>query len=154
MINKQILLGRLGKNPEFKALDGGNSFVKFTIATSDNYKDKDGNWVENTEWHNCIAFGKLAESIEKRFERGFLAYIEGKTMHRAVKVDVDKTKYFTQVKIDKIRKVDGGTTRIQEGNKEADLLAQENGFVVKPDELHDFNSVDLPAEAKDDGLPF
>jgi len=153
MVNLQILVGRIGKNPELKALEGGNSMVKFTVATNDGYYDKDHKWIESTEWHNCIAFGKIADSIAKRFERGFLVYIQGKTMHRAIK-DGENTTYFTQVKISMIRKAQGGTTRIEEGNKEADKLAEENGFVVKPDDLQDFNSVELPAEAKDDGLPF
>ena len=154
MVNLQILVGRMGKNPELKALEGGNSMVKFTVATNDGYYDKEHKWIESTEWHNCIAFGKIADSIGKRFERGFLVYIEGKTMHRAIIKDGEDTKYFTQVKVSTIRKAQGGTTRVQEGNKEADKLAEENGFAVETPISEIDLSADLPKEAKTDDLPF
>ena len=78
MVNLQILVGRMGKNPELKALEGGNSMVKFTVATNDGYYDKDHKWIESTEWHNCIAFGKIADSCPpsvcegRSFQRTYL----------------------------------------------------------------------------------
>jgi len=157
-MNQQILVGRLGRNPEFKALSENNSMVRFSLVTNDYYKDKDDKWVETSEWHNIIAFGKVAERMNEQLERGNKVLIVGKTIHKSYTKDGEQTpRSMTQVKVKNLNdfeKIDGGPTRVQEGNKEADKLAEENGFVVKPDELQDFESVDLPKEAKDDGLPF
>ena len=72
-INKVILKGRLGQNPESK-----NGAVKFSMATSESYKNKQGEKVESTQWHNVVAFGKLGEILEKYLKKGDEAVIIGK----------------------------------------------------------------------------
>ena len=77
-INKVILIGNLGKDPEIRHLEGGVAVARFPIATSETYKDKTGNKVERTEWHNIVAWRGLAEVSEKYLKKGQSVYIEGK----------------------------------------------------------------------------
>ena len=77
-MNKVILIGNLGKDPEVTTTQNGNKIAKFSIATDESYKDKQGNKVQQSEWHNCVSFGKQAEVIEKYFTKGMKVMIEGK----------------------------------------------------------------------------
>ena len=77
-INRVILVGNLGKDPEIRHTEGGVAVARFPIATSETYKDKTGNKVERTEWHNIVAWRGLAEVAEKYMKKGQSVYIEGK----------------------------------------------------------------------------
>jgi single-strand DNA-binding protein len=77
-VNKVILLGNLGKDPEVRSLEGGKKVAKFSLATTESYKDRDGNRVENTEWHNVEFWGAVVDIIEKYLKKGNQVYIEGK----------------------------------------------------------------------------
>jgi single-strand DNA-binding protein len=81
-VNKVILIGNLGKDPEIRYLEGNLAKVKFSLATSENYKDKNGNKVEHTEWHHIVLWGGLAESAEKILKKGMQIYLEGKIQTR------------------------------------------------------------------------
>ena len=98
-INKAILVGNLGKDPEVRHLDGGVTVAKFPLATSETYKKADGTRVENTEWHNVVMWRGLAESAEKYLRKGSLVYIEGKIKTRNWE-DNGVRKYFTEVVAD------------------------------------------------------
>ncbi len=78
MINKVILLGRLGKDPEVRYLDNGKVVANVTLATGDSYTDKNGNRIEQTEWHNLELWDNLAKTAEKYLKKGNLVFIEGK----------------------------------------------------------------------------
>lgn len=81
-VNKVILIGNLGKDPEIRYLEGNLAKVKFSLATSEHYKDKNGNKVEHTEWHHIVLWGGLAESAEKILKKGMQIYLEGKIQTR------------------------------------------------------------------------
>lgn len=81
-VNKVILIGNLGKDPEIRYLEGNLAKVKFSLATSEHYKDKNGNKVEHTEWHHIVLWGGLAESAEKLLKKGMQIYLEGKIQTR------------------------------------------------------------------------
>jgi len=76
-VNKVILVGRLGKDPEIRSTPSGTSVAKFSLATDDRYTDKAGEKQERTEWHNIVAWGKLAEICGQYLRKGKLIYIEG-----------------------------------------------------------------------------
>lgn len=76
-VNKVILLGNLGNDPETQYLQSGTAVTKLSIATSESWKDKDGNKQERTEWHRVCAFGKLAEIMGEYLKKGSKVYIEG-----------------------------------------------------------------------------
>jgi single-strand DNA-binding protein len=77
MINKVILVGRLGKDPEIRSTPQGTSVAKFTVATDERFTDKAGEKQERTEWHNIVAWGKLGEICGQYLKKGKLVYIEG-----------------------------------------------------------------------------
>lgn len=81
-INKAILVGRLGVNPELKNLDGGQSVCNFSVATSDTWTDKEGQRQEKTEWHRVTVWGKLAENCAQHLTKGREVYIEGRLQTR------------------------------------------------------------------------
>lgn len=77
MINKVILVGRLGRDPEIRSTPQGNTVAKFTLATDERFTDRAGEKQERTEWHNIIAWGKLGEICGQYLKKGKLVYIEG-----------------------------------------------------------------------------
>jgi single-strand DNA-binding protein len=82
-VNKVILLGNVGKDPEMRSTGGGTLVANFTLATSDRSKDAQGNWQDRTEWHNLVAFTRLAEIVRDYVKKGSKLYIEGKIQTRS-----------------------------------------------------------------------
>lgn len=76
-VNKVILIGNLGKDPEIRYTPSGTAVAKFSLATNERFKDKDGNWQDRTEWHNLVAFARTAEIIGEYLKKGRTCYIEG-----------------------------------------------------------------------------
>ncbi len=81
-VNKVILVGNLGRDPELSYLPSGQSVAKFSLATSRSYKDKSGELKEETEWHNIVAWGKLGEICAQYLAKGRQAYVEGRIQSR------------------------------------------------------------------------
>jgi single-strand DNA-binding protein len=82
-VNKVILLGNVGKDPDIKVLPSGQPVANFGLATSERYKDQQGNWQDRTEWHNLTAYGKLAEIIRDYVKKGNKIYAEGRLTTRS-----------------------------------------------------------------------
>lgn len=82
MINRVILIGNLGRDPEIRTLENGAMVAKFPIATNENYRDKSGEWQQITEWHDIVAWRSLAERAESSLKKGSMVYVEGKLTHR------------------------------------------------------------------------
>ncbi len=82
-VNKVILLGNVGKDPETRSTGGGTLVANFTLATSDRQKDAQGNWQDRTEWHNLVAFTRLAEIVRDYVKKGSKLYVEGKIQTRS-----------------------------------------------------------------------
>lgn len=95
--NKVNLIGRLGKDPEIKRLESGQIVANFSIATSETFKDKEGQKQEKTEWHNIVAWGKLAEIIEKYVKKGDEIVVEGKLTNRSWEDKEGHKRYTTEV---------------------------------------------------------
>lgn len=81
-VNKVILIGNLGKDPEIRYMEGNLARVNFTMATAEVYKDKSGNRAEHTEWHNIVLWRSLAENAEKLLKKGAKIYLEGRLQTR------------------------------------------------------------------------
>ena len=102
-INKVILIGNLGKDPEVRHLENGACVANFSIATSENYKDrKTGEKVSQTEWHNIVVWRGLAEITEKYLKKGHKVYIEGKLKTRSWKDQEGNNRYTTEVIADNL----------------------------------------------------
>ena len=82
-VNKAILLGNVGKDPEIKSTGGGTLVANLSLATTSRRKDKDGNWQDVTTWHNLVAFGRTAEIIRDYVAKGSKLFIEGETQNRS-----------------------------------------------------------------------
>jgi single-strand DNA-binding protein len=82
-VNKVILLGNVGKDPEIRSTGGGTMVANFTLATSDRFQDAQGNWQDRTEWHNLVAFKRTAEIVRDYVKKGSKLYIEGKIQTRS-----------------------------------------------------------------------
>ena len=100
--NKVQLIGRLGQTPEVKKLDSGKTVANFSLATSDKYKNAKGELIENTEWHNLVAWGKTAEIIEKYVKKGNEIAIEGKLTNRSWEDKDGNKRYATEVLVNEI----------------------------------------------------
>ncbi len=82
-VNKVILLGNVGKDPEIKSTPNGTMIANLTLATSDRFQDQGGNWQDRTEWHNLVAFKRTAEIIRDYVKKGSKLYVEGKIQTRS-----------------------------------------------------------------------
>ena len=96
-VNKVILVGNLGKDPEVKYLDNGVAVANFSLATTENYKNKEGERVSQTEWHNVVLWRGLAEVAEKYLKKGASVYVEGKIKTRKWEDKEGVTRYSTEI---------------------------------------------------------
>ncbi len=96
-INKAILIGRLGQNPELKYTPSGQAVANFSVATSEDWTDKDGKKQSRTEWHRIVVWGKLAELCNQYLSKGRQAYFEGKLQTRQWQSKDGKTNYTTEI---------------------------------------------------------
>lgn len=100
-INKVILVGNLGQDPEVRYMPNGNGVANITLATSDSYKDKNtGQMIDKTEWHRVVFFGKLAEIVGEYCKKGSQIYVEGKLQTRKWQDQQGQDKYTTEVVVD------------------------------------------------------
>ena len=138
-INKVILIGNLGKDPEVMTFDNGVKKTTFSLATTESYKNKEGNRVEQTEWHNIVLWRGLAEVAERYLNKGSQVYIEGKIKTRSYEQDGVK-KYVTEIFGDNMtmlgKREGGDTGAYQKQDKPAESTPEPN------------------VEVPDDDLPF
>lgn len=112
MINKVILVGRLGKNPELKGVGNGQSVCKFSLATTEKWSGADGKAADRTEWHNIVVWGKTAEFCAQYLGKGRLVYVEGKIGSRSW--DKDGTKiYITEITAQSVQFLDSAKSESQ-----------------------------------------
>lgn len=97
MVNKVILIGNLCADPEIRYTQSGTSVATFTVATSEKWKDKDGEWQEDTEFHRIVAWGKLAEICGEYHQKGNRVYVEGKLKTRKWQDQSGNDRYTTEV---------------------------------------------------------
>ncbi len=100
--NKVQLIGHVGNDPEIKTFDGGKKLAKLNVATNESYKNDKGEKVEETQWHNLIAWGKTADIIEKYVVKGKEIAIEGKLTHKSYEDKSGEKRYVTEIVIDEL----------------------------------------------------
>jgi|SRR5688572_3120111 len=144
-INKVILVGNLGKDPEVRHLEGGAVVAKFPLATSETYKTKDGQRVDQTEWHNIVMWRGLAESAEKYLRKGSLVYIEGKIRTRSWDDKDGNKRFATEIVAD--------TMTMLSSKKAEDSHPHSTSTENKASTSEETPSVDLGTSSGDD-LPF
>ena len=102
-VNRVILVGRLGKNPEARYSNSGNAITGFNLATSRVYNNKDGERVDETEWHRCVSFGRTAEICAEYLKKGSLIYIEGRLQTRDWEDNDGNKRWTTEIIIENMR---------------------------------------------------
>lgn len=106
-VNKAVLIGNLGKDPEIRQANSGTSIANMRIATTDRRKDRDGQWQDVTEWHSVVAFGKTAENIGRFCKKGKQLYIEGRIQTRKWTDKDGRDRYSTEIVADVVRFLGG-----------------------------------------------
>lgn len=149
MINKVILVGHLGKDPEVKYLDQNRAVANLTLATNERYTDRNGNKVETTEWHNLEMWDGLAKVAEKYLKKGSLVYLEGKLKTEEWEKDGVK-RYTTRIRVNTMNMLDkaaGGS-----GNSSPSSYAPPAS--AKNVEQQNEKVIDSIVSEGDDDLPF
>ena len=108
--NSVQLIGRLGKDPEVKSFDSGNKLASFSLATTDTYKNAKGEKVKDTQWHNVVIWGKLADVAGKYLKKGNEVAIEGKLVHRTYETTGGEKRFITEINVNDL---------VMLGNKES-----------------------------------
>ncbi len=145
MVNKVMLIGRLGRDPEVRRLESGAAVAKFSMATDESYKDKEGNKVTQTEWHNVVVWRGLAEVAEKFLRKGMLVYVEGKLTHREYTDKENQKRYITEVVANDFRMLER-----KDSGSSSGYFPSENDAPGTPVETAEDDSADAP----EGDLPF
>jgi single-strand DNA-binding protein len=115
-VNKVILMGGLGKDPETRFMPNGDAVCNFSMATSENWKDKQGVKQEKTEWHNIVIYRKLAEIAGEYLKKGSQVYIEGKLQTRKWQTKEGQDRYTTEIIADSMQMLGSKTQNNNQGN--------------------------------------
>jgi single-strand DNA-binding protein len=134
-VNKVILVGLVGKDPESKVMPNGTAVVNFSLATSDSWKDKSGQQQESVEWHKLVCFGKLAEIIAQYVKKGSKLYLEGSLKTRSWDKDGVK-QYATEIVVGEMQMLDG---KPQESSQQSS-----QGRAAQSAPFADFDDSSLP----------
>ncbi|MBP7274296.1 MAG: single-stranded DNA-binding protein [Saprospiraceae bacterium] len=141
MVNKVILIGRLGRDPEVRRLENGTAVAKFSVATTEAYKDKAGEWQNQTEWHDIVLWRQLAERAERDLKKGMLVFVEGKLTHRKYQDKEGNDRYITEIV--------GDTFRMMEKRESGGYLPNEEAQGG-----YQGTTPAAPSVEADDDLPF
>jgi len=150
-VNKVILLGNLGRDPELRFLPNGDAVCNFSIATTDSWKDKAGEKQEKTEWHNIVMYRKLAEIAGEYLKKGRPVYLEGRLQTRKWQTKDGQDRYTTEIVADNMQMLGGRDAGTQSTSKnEFNQEPKKNDSPSKTDDSSSASSFD---EFEDD-IPF
>ena len=149
-LNKVILIGNLGKDPEVISFDNGTKKMTVSLATTERYRDRDGNWQEQTEWHNLVSWGTLAQDIfEKRrnYVNGDQMYVEGRIRSRQYVDNQNVTRHITEIIVDKMMSLSGNRQQQSQQPQQQQYQQPQQQYqqpVEAPMPAQDYNGDDLP----------
>ena len=149
-INKAILVGHLGKDPDTKYTQGGMAITRISVATSSSYKDKGGNVQERTDWHRVVFFGKLAEIAGEYLRKGSQVYIEGRIRYEKYTDREGIEKYSTDIVADEMQML--GSSNRDENRQPTSTYKKRPANQQKPSYQQSNNSTE--ADFEDDDIPF
>jgi len=153
-VNKVILLGNVGKDPEIRSTGGGTMVANFTLATSDRQKDAQGNWQDRTEWHNLVAFTRLAEIVRDYVKKGSKLYVEGKIQTRSWDdKESGQKRYRTEIIVNDLSLLSGRDEGSSSGYSRASSASSSTAsFDQRQPAGHD--DLGQSAEISDEDIPF
>jgi len=151
-VNKVILLGNVGKDPEIRSTPGGTMVANFSLATSDRYQDQQGNWQDRTEWHNLVAFKRTAEIVRDYVKKGSKLYIEGRIQTRSWD-DKDGLKHYkTEIIVNDLSLLSGRDEGSGGYSRGASASAPAASYDQRPPAGQD--DLTQSTEISDDDIPF
>lgn len=106
-VNKAILIGNLGRDPEIRYTPSGQAVASFTIATSEKWRDKDGQMQERTDWHNIVCWGRQAELANQYLKKGRPVYLEGRIQNRSYDDKEGNKKYISEIVVQRLQFLGG-----------------------------------------------
>jgi single-strand DNA-binding protein len=152
-VNKVILLGNLGKDPEVKYTPSGTPVAKITVATNERFKDKDGQWQDRTEWHNVVLWQRLAEIAGEYLKKGGKVYIEGKLQTRSWEdKQSGQKKYMTEIVANDLVLLGGRSEGSGDSAGYSRSSASGNNFDQRNPELEPASAMSSPIS--DEDIPF
>lgn len=143
-VNKVLLLGRLGKDPEMRYAPSGTAIATFSMATNHRQKGQNGDWIDKTEWHNLLAFGKTAEIVGEYLKKGSQIYVEGRLQTSSWEDQQGQKKYKTEIVIAEMQMLGGKSDSDQSGYTAAPQVEQPKAPQSPP----------APEADEEDDLPF
>ena len=160
-LNKVMLIGRLGRDPEVITYENGNKRMSVSLATSERYRDRDGNWVEQTDWHNLVAWGNIALDIaEKRrnYIKGDMMYVEGRIKTRQYVDAQNVTRYITEIVVDKMMSMGANRPQVNPNQQNTSYNAYQQQTVSSQQPTANYQQPPLPEmpnpDYDGDDLPF
>jgi single-strand DNA-binding protein len=135
-VNKIILIGNLGQDPELRYTSSGVAVASFSMATSESWKDQDGNVQEKTQWHKCVAWRKLAEIVGEYLKKGSKVYIEGRIQYRSYDDKNGVKRDVTEIIVDQMLMLDSKGAGRSEGTS-VPPQAQPSNDDAGPDKVDD-----------------
>lgn len=158
-VNKAILLGNLGKDPEVRYTPQQMAICRFPIATSDRRKDQSGQWVDQTEWHTVVAFGKTAENCARFLKKGRQVFVEGKIRTNKWQDKEGKDRYTTEIVADTVQFVGGkgesaGSDYGSDAPNDSILAGIPSADAIGSRPSNHSSVIDEPATFADDDIPF
>jgi len=162
MLNKVQLIGRLGKNPDVRYVEPDVAVARFSLATTEYYKSKEGEKKENTEWHNILVWRQLAKFSEQFLQKGMLIYVEGRLQTRKYLDQNQIERYSTEILAEVIRilekKSDRSDAPLNNANNQNSLPNNKNTTEIQNIEIVNNNTTEdfigIQNPAADDDLPF
>jgi single-strand DNA-binding protein len=150
-VNKVILIGNLGRDPEIRYTQGGTAIANFTLATTDRFKNKDGEWEDRTEWHRVVFFGRTAEVCGEYLHKGKQIYVEGRLQTRKWEDKGGQERYTTEIVGDKMQMLG----RVDEGGGSGGRGGSGQGGKGRRDQGgRGAQGVSEPPLGPDDDIPF
>jgi single-strand DNA-binding protein len=159
-INKVILIGNVGKDPEIRSTPNGVMVANLTLATSDRFQDQQGNWQDRTEWHNLVSFKRTAEIVRDYVKKGSKLYIEGKIQTRSWDdKESGQKRYRTEIIVNELvllssrdeASAGGGYSRATGSSSSAASFDQRPAAAAATSTNHDYGQT---TEISDDDIPF
>ncbi len=159
-LNKVMLIGRLGKDPDLRYTQSGSPVANFSMATDESYTDRDGNKVDRAEWHKVVVWSRQAEAVSHYLKKGSLVYVEGRIQTSKWEDRDGQTRYTTEIRADRVQFLDPkGRDMDQESSapgprKPAPRQAPRQGRELEPGPDEDLGPA-FPSEASGmDDVPF
>jgi single-strand DNA-binding protein len=157
-VNKVILIGNLGIEPDFKQSSAGVSIANASIATSDSWKDKDGSTQERTEWHRLVFFNRLAEIVRDYVKKGSKIYVEGRLQTRKWEDKTGVERYTTEIVVSEMQMLDkistDSTSSTSSANKPKSQPKKQDFDYISGEPYKNKTTTSVQQEEFDDDIPF